>query len=423
MKGCTGHIAALVVFTLAAGTWPGCSLENPNADALTAPSEFGTSVTLMASPDQLPRDGTAQSTVTVTVRDAANRPVPGQRLSVATDIGRVSPSEVVTGSDGRASLSFTAPPSGTVGNAAQIRVTPIGSSADGAVPRVVTIVFTGASNTTRPTAEFTFAPPSPQVGQLVTFDASATTDEGPTTPCASACTYGWSFADGTLGTGLVVTHRFAVARSHTVTLTVTDAAGTVAFLSKVVTAAAIAAPTVTVSVAPSVPTAGQQATFTATATAGTGHSVQAFAWDFGDGTLETTTSPTVTQTYRAPGTYTATVIVTDDLGQTGSGSVSLTIGSGITFPSTAPFTVSPTSPRVEESVRFSGADVTASNGATIAQYTWDFGDGSATFTHAEATAMYTYTHARTYVVRLTVRDSQGRTATRTRDVPISPSAP
>ena len=423
MKRRAGGAAAHVVVTLAAGMWAGCSLEDRSAPALTAPSEFGTSISLTASPDQLPRDGRAQSTVTVTVRDGSNRPVPGQRLNVAVDVGRVAPSEVVTGSDGRASLSFTAPPPGTVGNEALVRVTPIGSGADGAVSRVVTIPFTGARNATRPTPEFTYTPPGPQIGQLVTFDASATTDEGPTTPCADACTYSWNFDSGASGTGQVVTHRFAVARSHTVTLTVTDAAGTVAGLSKVVTVAAIAAPTVRITVDPSPPTAGQRVTLTATATAGTGHSIQTFSWDFGDGTTQMTASPTVTTTYRAPGTYTATVTVTDDLGQTGSGSVSLTVASGITFPSTAPFTISPTSPRVGDVVRFGGGDVTASNGATIVEFTWDFGDGSAAVAGGDPTATHSYTQARTYVVRLTVRDSQGRTATRTRDVPIAPAAP
>ncbi|MBF8301343.1 MAG: hypothetical protein HW394_1713, partial [Acidobacteria bacterium] len=207
MKCRAGRIAALVVGTLATGMWAGCSLENPGAPALTAPSEFGTSVTLTAFPDQVPRDGSAQSTVTATVRDASNRPVAGQLLNVSASIGTVSQDKVVTGSDGRASFSFTAPPPGTVGNAALILVTLVGGGGDAPVPRVVTISFTGPANTTGPTARFTFDPPSPQVRQIVTFDASTTTDEGPTTLCGTACTYSWNFDDGTTGTGLVVTHR------------------------------------------------------------------------------------------------------------------------------------------------------------------------------------------------------------------------
>src|SRR5688500_12334034 len=107
MKTKVSHVVRIgvVAAALAAGAAvAGCSLENAAAPGLTAPSEFGLSVTLSATPDQLPRDGASQSTITVLVRDAEGRPVSGQRLTVASSIGSVSQSSVVTGSDGRASF-------------------------------------------------------------------------------------------------------------------------------------------------------------------------------------------------------------------------------------------------------------------------------------------------------------------------------
>src|SRR3989475_3819019 len=58
---------------------------------------------------------------------------------------------------------------------------------------------------------------SPQVGQAVTFTASAT---GGTTPYS----YAISFGDGATGTGRSPTHTYSTAGSYTVTLTVTDSA-------------------------------------------------------------------------------------------------------------------------------------------------------------------------------------------------------
>jgi PKD repeat protein len=63
---------------------------------------------------------------------------------------------------------------------------------------------------------------APKPNDQITFDASASTDDG------SIAKYAWEFGDGTpLVTGKTVTHTFTAAGSYTVVLWVTDDAGQV----------------------------------------------------------------------------------------------------------------------------------------------------------------------------------------------------
>lgn len=197
------------------------------------------------------------------------------------------------------------------------------------------------------------------------------------------------------------------------TLTVTDAAGSSASSSQTVTVSAVAAPTVTLAVSPDPPLEDHPATFRATATAASGHSIVGYAWTFGDGTSQSTTGPTASKTYTARGTYVVTVTATDDTGQTASAALQVTITS-----SGASFTVSPTNPAVNDTVRFNGSASTAPAGATITDYAWDFGDGN-TADSSEPTASHRYSASRTYVVRLTVTYSSGGTGTTTQEVEVS----
>ena len=71
-----------------------------------------------------------------------------------------------------------------------------------------------------PTASFTFSPANPDLGENVTFNASASSD-----PDGSIVTYSWSFGDGTTGTGMPITKAYTLAGVYVVTLTVTDNLG------------------------------------------------------------------------------------------------------------------------------------------------------------------------------------------------------
>ena len=82
------------------------------------------------------------------------------------------------------------------------------------------------------------------------------------------------------------------------------------------------------------------------------------------------------------------------------------------------FTISPENPLQGQDVLFSARTSTAPANNPIAEYRWDFGNGS-TGTGVEATTAYATPG--TYFPRLTVRDGQGRSASTTRTVVVGQS--
>src|SRR5919108_5283358 len=103
------RIAAPVGAVALAMAVSACNLETQEVPAISGPSEFGLALTFSATPDIVPRDGSSISVVTLTARDASGRPAAGQRVTLQLTPeygGTLSPSEVVTGSDGRATFEF-----------------------------------------------------------------------------------------------------------------------------------------------------------------------------------------------------------------------------------------------------------------------------------------------------------------------------
>ena len=68
-------------------------------------------------------------------------------------------------------------------------------------------------------------------------------------------------------------------------------------------------------------------------------------------------------------------------------------------------------------VQFDGSGSTAYNGATVAGYVWDFGDGTAQA--SGATPTHIFATAGTYTITLTVTDSNGQTDTATNSVAVA----
>jgi PKD repeat protein len=324
--------ALLVAIAVVAGA--GCTVDKQDAPELSGPSELGTSVTLYASPDTLRQDGASQSQITVQAQDGNGQPVRNMpvRLDIAvngmlTDFGQLSGKNLVTGGDGRATATYTAPlaPIDPVDNqtVVQIQATPGGSNYANAMPRSVSIrlvppgIILPPNGT--PVPSFTFAPSTPITRMDVTFDASLSTDSD-----GRIVSYVWNFGDGSTDDGMVVKHDFKVMGTYVVTLTVTDDRGQSASLSKSVSVLATTDPKADFVVSPSAPLVGDKVFFNgATSTASVGRSLVQYDWDFGTGVQAS--GMLASHVYTKPGEYTVVLTVTDDAGNKGSTSKKVTI--------------------------------------------------------------------------------------------------
>ena len=243
-----GRATRTFLVLLAAATLAGCTVEKSTPPSLTGPSGLGLSVTLQANPDVLSQDGSSQSVLMITARDSGGQPVQSLalRLAIVTDgtlidPGLLSAQTVVTGSDGRASASYTAPSSRAVTTQASVPIsitaTPIGTDASGAQPRSVTInlvptgILVPPLPGTAPTADFVFSPGAPVANQTVYFNASASKPGLGRT----IVSYDWDFRPSEPQQGVMVNTAFPQAGLYNVTLVVTDDVGQQGSVTKAVT--------------------------------------------------------------------------------------------------------------------------------------------------------------------------------------------
>ena len=144
-------------------------------------------------------------------------------------------------------------------------------------------------------------------GTEVQFDASATTVSSGRT----VASYAWDFGDGATGAGVAPTHTYSTTGTYTVTLTVTDSAGSEGVIAQEVLVHL--APTADFDYA----VVGLDASFDpSTSTATGGATISGYLWNFGDGNTSTEEEPI--HAYAAGGTYDVSLTVTDSLGSTSS---------------------------------------------------------------------------------------------------------
>jgi PKD repeat protein len=157
-----------------------------------------------------------------------------------------------------------------------------------------------------PTAAFTAVPTPAIAGSPTSFDATTSTDPG-----TVITSYGWSFGDGSTGSGATPSHAFSSAGTYTVTLTVADNFGEQSAVTRSISVVGPLAASFTVT--PNPGTAGSPVNFDAGPSTDPGTTISSYSWDFGDGA--TATGVASTHTYKKAGTYTVTITAADAAGQ------------------------------------------------------------------------------------------------------------
>ncbi|HEV8359289.1 MAG TPA: PKD domain-containing protein, partial [Candidatus Thermoplasmatota archaeon] len=158
-----------------------------------------------------------------------------------------------------------------------------------------------------PVAVISISPEAPTTLDTVHFDGSASSDADGT-----IVSYAWDFGDGTTADTPTVDHTYDDG-VYVVSLTVTDDLGAATTATQTLTVLNVL-PDASFDLTPPNPVAGFEVAFHDHSSDPDG-TIEAWAWDFGDGA--TSAEPSPTHTYASGGDYTVTLAVTDDDGGEG----------------------------------------------------------------------------------------------------------
>ena len=251
-----------------------------------------------------------------------------------------------------------------------------------------------------PVAAFSASPTSGNAPLNVTFADSST---------GSPTAWNWNFGDGATSTQKNPVHTYSSAGNYTVTLTVTNAAGSnTATKSNYITAVTAAQlPVINCWGSPRSGNAPLNVYFKDNSTG----SPTAWNWSFGDGTYSTLQSPK--HTYSAAGSYTIKLTVTNAAGSVTAtkNNYIIVTGTSVQTP-VADFSGNITSGNAPLSVSFT--DVST---GTPTAWNWSFGDGTYSTTR---NPVHTYSTAGNYTVALTVSNAAGsNTATKSNYINVA----
>jgi len=229
--------------------------------------------------------------------------------------------------------------------------------------------------------------------------------------------YEWDFGDGSAAvTGDdTPAHAFGDNGMYTVTLTVTDDDGATGSVTAAMTVNN-AAPIVNAGADMDNIIAGIPVSFSGSFTDPGWLDTHTIEWNFGDGSPVVTGTLTPTHTYTLSGDYTVILTVADDDGGVGSDTLTVHVNAPPEAVIGGPYADDEGSP-----VNFDGSGSYDPDGS-IANYEWDFGDGSAVVT-GDAAPAHAYGDNGEYTVTLTVTDDEGATDTATVIVTVDNVAP
>jgi PKD repeat protein len=231
----------ITVAAVALAAISGCTVHDTEIPGVAGPSEFGQSISVTATPDNIVQDGFSQSAIVVTARGPNSEALSNVqlRLSVVVDgtsvaFGSLSQSTVYTGPEGRASAVYTAPlaqpfQAGTPGHTVAIEATVVGSNYASAQSNQALVRVTPPpalpAVAGAPVASVSFRPAAPKIGEIVYFDASASQAAAG----HSISNYVWDFGDNTPNDehGSDGSHIYSFPGAYTMVLGVVDDLGRV----------------------------------------------------------------------------------------------------------------------------------------------------------------------------------------------------
>jgi PKD repeat protein/subtilisin-like proprotein convertase family protein len=205
-----------------------------------------------------------------------------------------------------------------------------------------------------------------------------------TISAGSNATYAWNFGDGqpsAMTNEAATLHNYA-AGVYTATVTALNSVSVVTATTQVQIVDLIA-----VNDSPTM--AGQTTIFTATLL---GDETSSYAWDFGDGMMDSNPSAVISHTYELPDIYTATVWVDSAAGWITATTMVTVSGLGV-------INNSPTSLGVPTIFT-----ATTSLTGTVS-FGWDFGDGTSPLNGASAAISHTYAAAGAYTAVVTASNT------------------
>jgi len=207
----------------------------------------------------------------------------------------------------------------------------------------------------------------------------------------SPTSWEWDFGDGNTSTVQNPTHTYLTAGTFTVTLTATNSFGSDTIIKQDLITVNSAVPVAAFSANNIVIDQGNQIVFSDQST----NSPTSWLWDFGDGNTSTVENPT--HTYLTSGTFTVTLMVTNEFGSDTMIKQNLiTVNSAVPV---AAFSANNTVIDQGNQIVFSDQ---STNSPT--SWEWDFGDGT---TSTIQNPTHTYLAAGTFTVTLTVTNVFG----------------
>lgn len=242
------------------------------------------------------------------------------------------------------------------------------------------------------------------VGESLDFDGKNSSDTD-----GKIVSYEWDMGDGTVMSGLTVTHAYQTPGTYTVTLTVTDDSAAKNSRSRSRLKVLVNDPPIADAGPDQRASAKETVRFDASKSYDPDGKIVSYLWDFGDRSeTKEKSEPFISYAYEKPGTYTVTLTVKDD-----SGSSSDTASDQMTVTVNDP----PIADAGEDQwvtagdVRFDGSASRDPDGKIIS-YIWDFGDGSK---GDGPLPVHVYQNPGKYTIRLSVSDDSGTTTAQTSD--------